>query len=232
MELVVLDRIPLDVGAEPVTERLDALEAEVAALEPLAHLVSEGVALARPRAAYRLASVAAGDDGTVIIDGTALRSRILSVHLREVARAFPFVVTCGRELAAWAGAQTDLAARFLAEAIMERALAGASRTLAEELARRYALDRTGTMTPGSLGDWPIEEQVPLFALLGDVEGAIGVRLTDGLMMEPVHSLSGLIFPTAEAFEECRLCPRARCPKRRAPFEERLYEERYGGIARD
>jgi hypothetical protein len=48
------------------------------------------------------------------------------------------------------------------------------------------------------------------------------------MMDPVHSVSGILFPTEEDFEECSLCPREDCPKRRAPFEEHLYETRYGG----
>jgi len=46
------------------------------------------------------------------------------------------------------------------------------------------------MNPGSLEDWPLTEQRVLFALLGDPQAAIGVRLTDSLLMcRPRRSLA-------------------------------------------
>jgi hypothetical protein len=111
---------------------------------------------------------------------------------------------------------------------MDRALTRACNFLEEHLKELYGLDKTGMMSPGSLIDWPVEEQRPLFSILGDIQGSIGVHLTEGLMMDPVQSVSGILFPTDEEFEECSLCPREDCPKRRAPFEEHLYETRYGG----
>jgi predicted transcriptional regulator len=75
------------------------------------------------------------------------------------------------------------------------------------------------MSPGSLKDWPIEEQRALFAILGDVEGSIGVRLSESLVMIPSKSLSGIYFPTEVPFYSCQLCPRERCPSRRATYDE-------------
>ena len=42
-----------------------------------------------------------------------------------------------------------------------------------------------------MADWPIEEQQPLFRLLGDTERAVGVRLTDSMLMVPTKSVSGI-----------------------------------------
>jgi hypothetical protein len=83
------------------------------------------------------------------------------------------------------------------------------------------------MNPGSLPDWPLQEQRQLFALLGDTRAAIGVELTDSCLMLPIKSLSGLRFPTGENFENCQLCPRERCPGRRTAYEPGLYERKYG-----
>jgi hypothetical protein len=83
------------------------------------------------------------------------------------------------------------------------------------------LKKLGLMDPGSLEDWPIAEQAPLFALLGDTEGRLGVRLTDSLLMVPRKSISGILFPSEESFTSCRLCPRNPCQGRRVDYEPEL-----------
>jgi hypothetical protein len=90
----------------------------------------------------------------------------------------------------------------------------------------HGLGKTAVMTPGSIDDWPIQEQKPLFTILGGIEAAIGVRLRDSFMMEPRQSVSGIVFPTAIDFQTCMLCPRQKCPKRRAPYDRNLYEQRF------
>ena len=82
------------------------------------------------------------------------------------------------------------------------------------------------MSPGSLEDWPIQEQLPLFALLGEAPAAIGVRLTESLLMLPGKSVSGIFFPSASTFFSCRLCPRERCEGRKARYDETAARE-YG-----
>jgi hypothetical protein len=82
------------------------------------------------------------------------------------------------------------------------------------------------MNPGSLADWPIGQQVPLFSLLGDTERAVGVRLSSSLLMIPRKSVSGFQFPSEETFASCQLCPRSVCPNRRAPYDNALFEEKY------
>jgi hypothetical protein len=49
---------------------------------------------------------------------------------------------------------------------------------------------------------------------------------DSLMMDPVQSISGIIFPTETSFESCQLCPRENCPGRRAAYDKNLYEKKY------
>ncbi len=92
------------------------------------------------------------------------------------------------------------------------------------LKSKFALEKISSMAPGSLADWPIEEQGPLFKLLGDVETSIGVQLTDSLLMLPAKSISGIFFPTAVSFVSCQLCPRKRCESRKAKYSPKLAEE--------
>jgi hypothetical protein len=74
------------------------------------------------------------------------------------------------------------------------------------------------MNPGSLADWPLTEQIPLFRLIGDVRQATGVYLTESLLMMPRKSVSGFDFPTESSFASCQLCPREKCPNRRAAYD--------------
>ena len=103
------------------------------------------------------------------------------------------------------------------------------RALGHHLSTCYDLGRTATMAPGSLADWPIREQRPLFRILGDPLTAVGVELTDSFLMIPNKSVSGIRFPTEERFESCQLCPREGCPGRRAAYDPDLYESKYQAV---
>ncbi|MFO7743704.1 MAG: vitamin B12 dependent methionine synthase [Anaerolineae bacterium] len=224
-QAVVMD----DIGFQPTLQRLMRklrVEEGTRYADQLASLVDEAKAIARPRAMYRAAYVEGREASSVIIDGVTFHSRILRVNLDDVHRVFPFAVTAGNELHAWTQAHEDVLVRYYADVISETALRQALAALKSHLTRRYRLGRTSTMSPGSLEDWPIQEQRPLFGLLGDPEEAIGVRLTDSMLMIPSKSVSGIRFPVEKTFESCQLCQRERCPSRKAPYDAGLYENRY------
>ena len=103
------------------------------------------------------------------------------------------------------------------------ALGSAIGHLSDHLDRRYRPGAMSHMNPGSLKDWPITQQKELFSLLGDVDAAIGVTLTEGMVMVPTKSTSGIYFPTETKFESCQLCPKEDCVGRRAPYDPALAE---------
>lgn len=218
-----------DIAFRPDLERLMRklrIKEESRYADQLTALVEEAKAIARPRAMYRVAYVDSRDESSVVIGGVRFQSRVLRVNLDGVHRVFPFAVTGGGELHEWMRGKGDLLVRYYADVISERALRRASATLKAHLVRRYGLGRTSTMSPGSLEDWSIQEQRPLFDLLGDPEEAIGVRLTDSMLMIPSKSVSGIRFPVEKTFESCQLCQRERCPSRKAPHDPELYTRRY------
>jgi hypothetical protein len=135
------------------------------------------------------------------------------------------VATCGRELDEIPIPPADFVKLFWLDTIKAAVLGCSFKQLHEHLDRKYALGRSATMSPGS-GDvnvWRIEEQKPLFALLGNVEEAIGVRLTDSFLMLPNKSVSGFKFPTEVDFRSCQVCHRPNCSSRSAPFDKALAE---------
>jgi hypothetical protein len=182
-------------------------------------LLRVAVPLVRPKALYKVSYIGQRTDSTVEIDQTQFSSEVLSRNLRDVERVFPYVATCGTELEDLESETADLFARFCLDTLKEMALLAARDHLLEHLQATYRVGELSSMNPGSGNArlWPIAQQRPLFGLLGDVEAAIGVRLTPSFLMVPNKSVSGIFFPAAEHFESCQLCTRENCPRRRAPY---------------
>ena len=223
----VLDDIPFEIDTdallaslriEPGGERAAAIVEAVEAVRPVV----------RPKAVCDVRYIEGrGDDTVDVGDGVTFTSRVLRVNLDGTQRVFPFIATCGTEVAERAAGCDDLLVKYALDTLMEQALRAASRHAVETIKQTYSLGATSTMNPGSLPDWPMEQQRQLFAVFGDVKELIGVELTDSFLMVPIKSVSGLLFPTEIRFESCQLCPREKCPGRRATYDPQLLEKRYG-----
>ena len=225
MNKVVLDNMSFQLDLDLLMKRL-RIKRESTYADDLKQIVSEAQAIARPKALYKVVFIESKGDDYVVIDGLTLTSRVLRVNLEQAHRVFPFVATCGTELEDWSNSMDDMLQRYWGDTIKEMALRSAIRDLNAHLVERYRPGRTSTMSPGSLADWPLQAQRALFAILGDPKDAIGVQLSDSLLMIPTKSVSGIRFPTEESFESCQLCPRESCPGRRAPYDKGLYDRRY------
>jgi hypothetical protein len=225
MDALVLENIPFRVDFDRLARKLHVREGS-GLLEDLRQMVSDAEAAANPRAMSRVAYVDSKGDDTVVIDGITFESRVLRVNVDQAHRVFPYVATCGRELEQWSKSVGDMLQTFWADGIKEMAVRTAAQAMTSCLRDTFQLGRTAAMAPGSLGDWPIQQQRPLFKLLGDVTGAVGVELSSTFLMIPAKSVSGILFPTEARFESCQLCPRPTCPGRRAPYDKDLYDKRY------
>jgi hypothetical protein len=194
----------------------------------LQRMLTEALPLAHPKVAYRIALVEHLDENTVSLDGVIFTSRILRSNLEKVHRIFAFVATCGRELLPWAKTYAgDMLTSFWADAIMEQVLYAAWEAFEQHLQAHYQPGALAAMNPGSLEDFPLSQQTPMFQLIGDVNTLTGVELTDSMLMIPAKSISGVLFATDSGYSNCQLCPREVCPNRRAAYQPGLMQEKYG-----
>jgi len=220
----VLDNLNVEISLKQVCRRLHMPpDEDTDEIERLIDVVRE---LIEPLALYKVRYIDEKLDDAVIVNGGRLESRVLRKNLDDVERLFPFVVTLGGRLGQKQSAADDLLENFYLDTIGNVALNSARKQLKHHLESKFALGKASSMAPGSLADWPIEQQGPLFKLLGDVEASIGVRLTDSLLMLPAKSISGIFFPTEVSFVSCQLCPRKRCDSRKAKYDKAVAEE-YG-----
>ena len=184
----------------------------------LKELIELARSLVSVRAVYDISYIGRKDAGSVEVAGVVFRSRVLRHNLENAQKVFPYIMTIGPVLEKTAASLSDLLKQYYLEEIGNIVLEQGSAWLTENLRNRWGFPGLSSLSPGSLEDWPITEQAKLFSLFGDTEKAIGVRLTDRLLMIPRKSISGIFFPSEEGFTACRLCPREKCPSRRAPYE--------------
>ncbi len=225
MDPIVLDHIPFQLNLEDLKKKLRVKEGSSFAKD-LEHLAAEAQTIGRPKALYRVSFIESKGDDFITVDGITLKSRVLRVNLDQVYRIFPYAVTCGTELDEWTKGMTDLLRSFAADAVKEAILYQAIHHVMDHLRETYQLTQASRMSPGSLADWPIDEQRPLFDILGNAKDLIGVSLTESLLMVPTKSVSGVCFPTEVNFVSCQLCPREVCPGRKASYDKDLYERKY------
>lgn len=221
----ILNEIPFELDAIKLMKQLH-IEPGSDDADAFRGLMDVAVAVGKPKAAYTVSFVDGRNGDTVKVGGITFASRTLSRNLASTERIFPLVATCGREMDEAFPAKGDMLQEFWWDLIKAQLLVAANKHLDAELHRKFRLGKTATMRPGS-GDasvWPIEQQRGLFALLGDVEQAIGVRLTDSFLMVPNKTTSGILFPTEVDFRSCEVCHRENCPSRHAPFNKQLWEE--------
>jgi hypothetical protein len=220
----IIDHITVSISLDELRNRLHMeKDSDVSEIQPL---IDIAMTLIEPRALYDVRYIEEKTEDTIVVDGVRFKSRVLRKNLDQVERIFPFVITLGPKLGEKQAASSDLLKNYYLDTIGNAALNSARKHLKRHLESQFALEKISSMAPGSLADWPIEEQAPLFKLLGDVDASIGVKLTDSLLMLPAKSISGIYFPTEVSFVSCQLCPRERCESRKAKYDKKLAEE-YG-----
>jgi hypothetical protein len=228
MEPVILKSIPFQPDHYDLKRKLRIREGSPYN-QDFQRFLDEAVDCARPKAMYRLAFIEDRSADDVRIEGKVFTSRVLRVNLETVQRVFVYTATCGMELEEWSNTIADMLFHYWADVIKEAALSSAIQAFYTHIDEHYHLPHAANMHPGSLEDWPLIEQRPLFSLLGDTEGAIGVHLTESCLMVPTKTVSGMRFPLEESFESCMLCPRPDCPNRKAPYDPDLFQRKYSSI---
>jgi hypothetical protein len=220
----ILTNLPTEIDITSLQNRLRIKPGSRHETE-LAELAQQAQAIGNPKAVYQEYFIEDRQDDHLAIGGQTFTSRAMALNLAPVEKVYAYVVTAGRELDACDPPSSDMLKKFWWDAVKEEILGAAIHGLDDHLKATFMLNKTATMNPGS-GDadvWPIEQQLGLFALLGDGPQQIGVELGKSFLMWPVKTVSGILFATETDFRTCQVCRRENCPNRRAPFEAELWE---------
>jgi hypothetical protein len=220
----ILDNIPYEITPGQVVELLRPRKKNPSIEKSIEQLIHAVQPVANPKALYKACYIDNAGEDSVEIEGICFTSRILRKNLEHTGRVFPYVVTCGKELDTIEASKNDIMEKFCLDTIKEFILVSAHIHLEEHLKDKYSITRISHMNPGSLDDWPMEQQKQIFSILGDVENLIGVRLKESYLMDPIKTVSGIYFPTVIDFKSCMLCPRQNCSHRRAEYDPAMLRE--------
>ena len=219
--MMVLSDIPVHVDVSMVLQSIKSNGANNRIEKELQQLIEIVLPVARPKIMYKVAQVTLADGKRLEVDGFEFTHHVPSLSFSHGERIFPYVATCGLEVEAIkypADLMKDYCLNILKNVILMR---GAVKYFEDHLKQTYMLQEVSRIGPGeAMGSTSQQEQ--LFSLLGDVEGAIGVKLSAHNMMVPEKSSSGMYFETAVRIESCQLCPN-HCRARRAPHDPELFK---------
>ncbi len=133
------------------------------------------------------------EDGVLTIGGCPFRSRALEKNLSGCGSVYLMAATLGWEVdarirrAAWSDALTQLIAQAVGAAMAEEWCSRVNETIRREAAPDLCRPR---FSPG-FGDLDLSYQ-KYFQQLLKMDRAVGIRLTETMMMLPVKSVTALI----------------------------------------
>lgn len=159
----------------------------------------------------------------VVIEGPIVfESQVIARLLEQCYKAAVFLVTIGNHL-------EEMACRLAEDGLILQAtvldaigsvaaegVAGFVQSRVDEAARAQGLRISQRFSPGYC-DWDINQQK--IALQAVNSNSIGIRLTEGCLMTPRKSVSGIIGigtpgSNVEHYNPCKTCHKRNCPSRR------------------
>lgn len=222
MKTVLIDDCKFSFSAADVLERIGMPRDHIFG-EKIQELLEIAAPMAKPKAFFMELPIEKRTAASVTLGGQTFCSKALAKNLANVDTVYPYLCTCGKELADYAKTIDGMMEQYAFDAIMEFYRKQITLDLTEALANYLPEGgQTSSVDPGSLVDWPVREQKKLFAVFGENAEKIGVTLTDGCLMFPVKTVSGIRYATDKEFHNCQLCQRKNCPNRAAAFDKALY----------
>lgn len=217
LEKNIVSVFPVSIPMESLLSDL-RLEPDDDSFETVSAMREAAVAIAKP-VALCAPFTPESTKGMIRINGVLLEEPFIHTMLSGCGTVVPYAATCGRAIDTWARSFTDMFEQFIADTIKQRCLRAVMDALFDAAREQYfnAEQPLSTLNPGSLTEWPLAGQRPLFAILGGITDDTGIVLSDSLLMSPNKSVSGIMFQADEAFHNCQLCPRTDCSGRRVPY---------------
>ena len=215
---VILDYIPFSPASADQQEGCSPVSG-ISVSPELRGLYETAITMLHPKAVYRVCDVDWGKNCEMVICDQIFESAVLKKNLESAGRVFPYIATCGAEIDHLYTHALGFQQKHLLDQIKISSLMTAMNFLEKHLKSQFGIDFMSTMNPGSAEKdvWPLDNQSPLFALLGDAPEKIGVTLQHDYFMIPDKTVSGIFFPDKVGFEMCQLCMRNNCPLRKKEY---------------
>lgn len=224
MESFASERIVLHIPVSFTTEGLAELcrvrpdSSAFEAIEEDLPLINE---YAAPKAIIRWANVDRVEEDSATIEGITFRSRVVADKLKPFPRVFLSVITAGTGLEDSGKFEDSVFLDVYNGALIR----SATLWVVEYMREQFGFDGSSMLNPGSLPDWPIENNFALLQMIGGTE-EIGVTLNESGYIKPWNSGSHIHF-SGNGYQNCILCRKYTCVGRHAPFDRAEYMRIFG-----
>jgi hypothetical protein len=220
-KVTILKEIPAGLDLDKILKQINLHGNTQRFKDNIQNLLEIVSPIARPKAIFKIGCIENKTGDSVEIDGIKFTSQLLRDNLEHVDSVFICLATCGIEVEAIEIPAGDVIKLYCLDMIKLALVTSASNYFQSYLTKEYGLGEFSCLNPGELKQFPIEMQKKLFTILGDVEGMIGVRLTENCALVPTKSRSGIFFSQETPFISCRMCLQQRCQARRAAYDPKL-----------
>ena len=193
----------------PLEEMAEALRVDEEDMPAFSNTLALAAKAFSPRVWFQEVTIDALGDDFAMLSGEWFEGPRVATVLRDARQCWAFVATAGEKPA---HDPSDVLTAWWLQALGENAVHQAIVAFVASMPCGEG-EHLSTISPGSLPDWPITEQIPLFRLLGAPNA--GVHLTESCLMQPRCSVSGLLFAAPRPFCSCAHCDKLSCPNRRA-----------------
>lgn len=222
MKLSMVQNDPVDFDASDVLKSI-GMPPQHRFADTICDLLEKTKNIAHPKMLYLECPVEKRTPSAITIGGVTFHSKLLVAKLHGCETVYPYIATCGTELAEYAARLHDISDSFAFDAIMDFYRKIAEKQLWDAIHELLPEGKmTGHLYPGSLPGWEIVELKELFSLFGKEAEAIGVLLNEGYMMSPLKSVAGVAYGAAEEVSDCACCRREFCSRREEPFDKKAY----------
>ena len=216
----IVPNIPVELTLEEFG-KLCKISPDSTAYEALEEALPLVLRYGAPKAVIRWANVDRVEGDETTIEGVTFHSKVVADKLRDMPRVFLSVITAGSGLEQSGEFDDDPFLDMYNAALIYYA----SKYTVRYMKERFGFDGSSTLDPGSLPDWPIRNNFPLFEMIGNVE-EIGATLNEKGYIDPWNSGSHIHF-SGNGYQNCTLCKNYDCVGRRAPFDRAEYIRIFG-----
>lgn len=215
--------IPPQIDLDALTKRMHATSDTYTYLRA-SELIEEALPILKPSYLIRRFSVEEITTRGIVVGGQEFRSRIVSKKMEGQPWAWLFIATSGREMADFIDQVNDPLDKYILDEIASFAAIFARKVMLKDIETECGIAHHIILSPGSITDWSVEDVKKFFVLMDGDYQKLNVEVLDSGLINPLKSVSGLLYPTEEKFLECSICDMEDCPNRKAPFDEKKYDE--------
>lgn len=221
--VIILDNLAVKADKKKL---INKLQIRIEYEKEFVEIFNQAKNIAKPKALYAQKNIQSRSTDYILIEDIKFCSKVLSVNLKNTYKVYPYLATAGLEIERWSEDFDDYLIRYWIDIIKEEILAAAVSDLFKIIDSRNKLVKAAHMNPGSIKDWPVDEQQKLFQIFGGKESEIGISLNASMLMHPKKSVSGIRFLTEVDYENCQLCKRENCPSRSAAYKPDILNKKY------